>query len=126
MSDRANDEQAIGAAAAAGRGDGGTRERQAARAREGHVRRLDVTPALRLDLTRIMPAVERAVDEFIADREAADLPVPDRQAMLDRATAILANVNPNLPGGTNSLAANRRITLHHRDVPPYFGMGTEG
>lgn len=101
------------------------KEERAKRVKDEHVRRVDVRPVLRLDTAALMPSVEQQVDEFIADREAAGLPLPDRQQMLDRAAHLLANVDPNKASGTNSLAANKRLTLHHRDVPPFFGMGTE-
>lgn len=84
-----------------------------------------IAPAVRLDLTRIMPGVEAMIDEFIADREAAGLPPPERQAMLERATNILGNIDPTKVGGINSLERNKRITIHHRGEPPHFAMGTE-
>lgn len=96
------------------------------RAQKGNPRAVDIAPAVKLDLSVILPTVTSEIEEFIADREAAELPLPDRQAMLDRAANILGNVDPSKVGGINSLAANRRLTFHHRDEPPYFGMGVEG
>lgn len=99
---------------------------RAARAEQGQPRALDITPAVRLDFEALRPSVESQIDEFIADREAASLPLPDRQAMIDRAAHLLGNVDPTTLVGINSLGRNKRLTLHHREVAPWFAMGTEG
>jgi hypothetical protein len=96
------------------------------RAEKSHPRKVDITPAVKLDFERLKPGIEGALDEFLAERKAADLPLPDRQEMLDRAEHLLSQVDPTRLVGINSLGRNRRLVLHHKNTPPYFGMGTEG
>lgn len=101
-------------------------EQRKVRAKDKEPRHVDVTPAVKLDMAVLQPGIEAQIDDFIADREAAELPLPDREAMLARARHLLDNVDPTKLVGMNSLGRNKSLTLHHSDTEPYFKMGTTG
>lgn len=89
-------------------------------------RGVSIASAVKVDFEPIRSGVEVQVDAFIAECEQAATPTPDRQAMIDRAESIVANLDPTAPDGINSLAANKRIVFVHKEQPPYFAATTEG
>lgn len=65
------------------------------------------------------------VDAYIADRQAAGQPVPDRQAAIDRLWALAQNVTPpGNAGGINSAESNRFLVLTDKAEAPWFGAST--
>lgn len=102
-----------------------TKQRKA-RVKDKEPRHVDVTPSVKLDMAVLQPGIEAQIDDFIADREAAELPLPDRDAMLARAKHLLDNVDPTRLTGMNSLGRNKSLTIYHSDAPPWFKMGTTG
>lgn len=65
------------------------------------------------------------VDAFLADRQAASQPLPERQAVIDRLWALAQNVTPpGNGGGINSAELNRWLVLEDKPEAPWFGAAT--
>lgn len=69
--------------------------------------------------------IDSLVDSFLAERVAGGFAVPTRQAILDRISHVLGNVNLLAEDGVNSRKRNAHVFIVGRDAPPYFGVGTE-
>lgn len=69
--------------------------------------------------------IQACVDAFLADRAAASLPLPERQAVIDRLWALAQNVTPpGNGGGINSAELNRWLVLEDKPDAPWFGAKT--
>lgn len=88
--------------------------------------------SLRLSWTGEPPAppyvaLPDLADAFLADRQAAGLPAPDRQEVLDRLSFILGHLTPpgqGPAGAINGAELNQYIVVLDLGVPPWFGVTT--
>ena len=77
-----------------------------------------------VDPDAIVTSADAMVEAFLQERLDAELPLPDKQDILDRLAHLARNVNPLAEKGINSATENQRFYLVHKDTPPYFGVGT--
>jgi hypothetical protein len=87
-------------------------------------RSLEIAPVVRLDTDRLLAGADSEIDAFLAECDALEVPKPEKQAILDRITHLAGNIDPMAPGGINSLEANKRFILQHKEIPPFFAVGT--
>lgn len=76
------------------------------------------------DVATIVTSADAMVEAFLQERRDAELPLPDKQDILDRIAHLARSVSLTAGGGINSAAENQRFYLVHKDAPPYFGVGT--
>lgn len=72
-------------------------------------------------------ALAALADAFVADRQAAGLPAPDRQEVIDRLSFILGHLVPpgqGPAGAINGAELNQYILVLDLGVPPWFGVTT--
>jgi hypothetical protein len=72
----------------------------------------------------VLPAL---ADAFLADRQAAGLPRPDRQEVIDRLEFILGHLVPpghGPAGAINGAELNQYVIVLDLGVPPWFGVTT--